>query len=56
MGIDTLLTLIISALLGLIPAKIAKEKGRRFCLWWLYGSTLFTIALIHSLVINKNTY
>ena len=44
--------LIISALLGLIPAKIAANKGRNFSTWWIYGFFLFIIALIHSLIIK----
>lgn len=40
-------------LLGLIPAFIAKKKGRKFMLWWIYGTCLFLIALIHSLVISE---
>lgn len=41
-------------LIGLIPAFIAKNKGRNFALWWLYGSLLFIFALIHSLVMKSN--
>jgi len=40
-------------LLGLIPAFIAKKKGRTFITWWIYGTCLFVIALIHSLVISE---
>ncbi len=32
--------LIIVVLIGLIPAAIARSKGRSFGLWWLYGSAL----------------
>lgn len=46
---------IVSAILGLIPAFIAKEKGRDFALWWLYGTFLFLIALIHSIVMSADT-
>ena len=41
------LTLCIAALLGLIPANIAKEKGYSFGLWWFYGWMLFIVAIIH---------
>jgi hypothetical protein len=41
-----------SSLLGLIPASIAKRKGRKFGRWWLYGLLLFLIALIHSIVLH----
>ena len=38
--------------LALIPASIAKRKGRKFVRWFVYGIFLFLIALIHSLAIN----
>lgn len=39
-----------AVLLGLIPAFIARSKGRSFGLWWLYGAALFIVALPHSLL------
>jgi hypothetical protein len=48
-------SLLLSALLGLIPANIAKKKGRSFGLWWLYGFLLFIIALIHALVMKDKS-
>jgi len=45
---------VLAALLGFIPAMIAKSKGRSFGAWWLYGFLLFIIALIHSLIIRPN--
>lgn len=44
--------LILAALLGLIPAFIAKNKGRSFAGWWVYGALLFVVALVHSLLIS----
>jgi hypothetical protein len=41
------------ALLGLIPAYIAATRGRSFPAWWLYGSLLFVVALVHSLLLPK---
>jgi hypothetical protein len=38
--------------LGLIPAFIAKRKGRKFGRWWVYGIFLFLVALIHSIAIS----
>lgn len=38
--------------LGLIPAFIARSKGRNFLLWWLYGFAILVIALPHSIVIQ----
>lgn len=45
-------TFVYAAILGLIPAFIAKNKGRSFGLWYLYGFGLFIVALIHSLVME----
>ena len=39
---------------GLIPAFIAKSKGRVFFTWWFYGYFLPPIAIIHSILIKKN--
>ena len=41
---------VVLALLGLIPAFIAKNKGLSFPLWWLYGTLLLLIATIHALL------
>ena len=50
-----LVSLIIAAALGLIPAFIAKSKGYSFGLWWFYGWMLFIVAVIHVCVIpDKN--
>lgn len=38
--------------IGWIPAVIAKCKGRSFFLWWVYGSSLFVVALSHALLIK----
>lgn len=45
---------LIAAVLGVIPALIAKSKGHSFFAWWIYGTLLFIIALVHSLVIRKD--
>jgi hypothetical protein len=47
--------LILAILIGLIPAAIAKGKGRNFVAWWIYGSLLFIIALPHSLLMSSDT-
>lgn len=46
--------LIIVILIGLIPASIARGKGRSFIGWWLYGMLLFIFALPHSLLLKPN--
>ncbi len=46
--------LIIGLIIGLIPAAIASSKGRSFFLWWVYGTLLFIIAIIHSIVMKSD--
>ncbi len=41
-------------LVGLIPAVIARNKGRSFVLWWFYGAVLFIVALPHALLMKKD--
>ena len=56
LSIDTSLLsffiIFIPILLGLIPSYIAQSKGREAIVWWIYGTFLFIIALIHSLIIT----
>jgi cytochrome c-type biogenesis protein len=40
------------AILGLLPAWLASRKGRTFLDWWLFGWTLFPIALVAALLIR----
>jgi hypothetical protein len=42
----------LAILIGLIPAIIARNKGKSFMLWWFYGAMLFIVALPHSLLIK----
>jgi hypothetical protein len=44
--------LIVAALIGLIPAFIAKKKCHSFGLWWFYGAALFIIALPQALLMK----
>ncbi|RXF72089.1 zinc ribbon domain-containing protein [Hansschlegelia zhihuaiae] len=46
--------LILAALLGLIPAAIARSKGRSFGLWWFYGAMILIVALPHALIMRPN--
>lgn len=49
-------SLIIAAGLGVIPAKIAEQKGYSFWLWWFYGWMLFIVAIIHvQFIPDKNS-
>lgn len=46
--------LLVAALLGLLPAAIAKGKGRSFGAWWFYGALLFIVALPHALIMKSD--
>lgn len=46
---------IIAILIGLIPAVIAKDKGKSFGLWWFYGAALFIVALPHALLMKPDS-
>jgi hypothetical protein len=46
--------LFLAVLLGLIPASIARGKGRDFVLWWVYGAALFIVALPHALLLSAD--
>ena len=41
-------------LIALIPAAIARNKGKNFLLWWIYGMLLFIVALIHAIVLKPD--
>lgn len=44
----------IAIIIGIIPASIAKSKGKDFLIWWIYGSALFIIAFPHALLIKQD--
>lgn len=46
--------ILLAALVGLLPAYIAKTKGRSFGVWWLYGALIFIVALPHALLMRPN--
>lgn len=52
MGRYLLLGLVGLLVLGLIPAAIARQKGRGFLDWWFFGSSLFPVALVAALLIQ----
>ena len=45
-------SLLLAAILGLIPARIAASKGRNFVLWWIYGWMLLIVAIPHALLLR----
>ena len=48
-------TFIWCLILGLIPAFIARSKGRNFTQWYIYGILLFIVAFIHSLCLKDHS-
>ena len=46
--------LLLMALIGIIPAAIARSKGRSFFGFWFYGALLFIIALPHAILAKPN--
>lgn len=48
--------LVFLVLLGLVPASIARLKGRSFFLWWVYGAALIIVALPHALIMKTAAY
>lgn len=42
----------LAVVLGLIPAVVAAYKGRSALGWWVYGSALFPVAILHVLSIK----
>lgn len=44
-----------AVIIGLLPAYIARNKGRSFVMWWIYGALLFIVALPHSLLMKADT-
>ncbi len=38
--------------LGIVPGIIASRKGRNFFTWWIFGATLFPIALAMALMLD----
>lgn len=45
---------IISFGLGLLPAFMASQRGRRFLVWWVYGALLFPVAIVHALFLGMS--
>ena len=44
--------LVLAAILGLIPAAIAKRKGWSFLGWWSYGFLIWIVAIPHALLLK----
>lgn len=46
--------LFFAAILGIIVGMIAKNKGRDFFPWWIYGTLLFIVAIVHVILIKPS--
>jgi hypothetical protein len=44
--------LAVAALIGLVPAAIARRKGRDFLAWWVFGAMMFVLALPVALLLR----
>ncbi len=53
-ALGRMLLIVLAALvvLGLIPAYLAYRKGRSFWTWWLFGATLFPVAMLAAWMIR----
>jgi hypothetical protein len=47
--------LVLAAMIGLIPAKIAHDKGRDFWGWWLFGAALWIVATPWAILLKPLT-
>lgn len=45
-GFAILIGIIVAMVIGLLPAYLAKRKGRNFFDWWFFGAILFPVALV----------
>lgn len=42
------------AIVAIIPANVAYNKGRNFAVWYVYATCLFPVTFVHSLCIRDN--
>ena len=45
-------TIATAVLVGLVPATIARRKGRDFLAWWFFGAMMFVLALPAALLLR----
>lgn len=53
-GLYLLIGFSIALLIGLIPAWIARKKGRNFIDWWFFGVTLFPLAVPAAILLKDS--
>jgi hypothetical protein len=52
--IDPAALLAVAAVIGIIPAFIASNKGHSFLAWWVFGALLFIVALPMAIVLKPD--
>jgi hypothetical protein len=50
----SIVSLVLAAFLGLVPATIAKRKGWSFVGWWCYGFLIWIVAIPHALLLKRH--
>jgi cytochrome c-type biogenesis protein len=55
LGRALLVAVVILTVLGLLPAYLAYRKGRHFLTWWIFGATLFPVALPWAWLLTPQT-
>ncbi len=53
MGRILLIVFAVLVFLGLLPGFLASRKGRNFFIWWIFGVTIFPVALIYALRLSE---
>ncbi|MEG1412782.1 MAG: hypothetical protein RSB38_07645 [Oscillospiraceae bacterium] len=48
-------SIIWALVIGFIPAIIAKNKGRNFFRWYIYGVLIFIVAIVHVMFIKDES-
>lgn len=51
-----ILGLLVACCLGILPANIAKRKGKDFTTWWVYGTLLWIVAIFHAITYLKANF
>lgn len=52
--IDAITMFWVFAIVAIIPANVAYNKGRNFAVWYVYATYLFPVTFVHSLCIRDN--
>ncbi|MFQ5735510.1 MAG: hypothetical protein ACE5GY_01435 [Thermodesulfobacteriota bacterium] len=50
--VDIIWIIVIAICAGLIPGLVGRGMGRSFLQWWVYGTFLFPVALVHVIILR----